>query len=393
MDLQVKRYACLLDVEEMLGLYEATYVKGHHRLCGKFSGVVSHTMCSRLHNLSPPLPVSNVSSNMSESSSRWGKRKADNVFQNHPESVPEKAEDRLKGKICAQGLFQPPTSWDLIMNSYHSGQGGECAQNPFIYRDEEMEESFIRQQSTDHNIQSSKDEVFGGSLSRENDVVSVSPYGPDGSLDYRIENTREFVFKWSVVRQMNQIICSSVSMSSSHKGHLTESRSMPLCQPTIQNPPCVDVDLQWDGNVPACCWRWDISVHRGEVLGSLRQAQLKSRPGGEFGFADPISIRCETSMLLMEVVTVVCETSSLIWARHMQICFDILEVFYRILSVSLSNMEDRCFWDLNGEGVFQVKDVRSVLDETFLPKENIPTRWVKSIPIKVNVFVWKLVQD
>ncbi|GJU88812.1 RNA-directed DNA polymerase, eukaryota [Tanacetum coccineum] len=62
-------------------------------------------------------------------------------------------------------------------------------------------------------------------------------------------------------------------------------------------------------------------------------------------------------------------------------------------SVSLSNMEDRCFWDLNGEGFFQVKDVRSVLDETFLPNENIPTRRVKSILIKVNIFVWKLVQD
>ncbi|GJS08279.1 receptor-like protein kinase FERONIA [Tanacetum coccineum] len=36
-------------------------------------------------------------------------------------------------------------------------------------------------------------EVFGGSLGREKDVVSVSPYGPDGSLDYRIENTREFL--------------------------------------------------------------------------------------------------------------------------------------------------------------------------------------------------------
>ncbi|GJR65129.1 RNA-directed DNA polymerase, eukaryota [Tanacetum coccineum] len=60
-------------------------------------------------------------------------------------------------------------------------------------------------------------------------------------------------------------------------------------------------------------------------------------------------------------------------------------------SVSLSNMEDRCFWDLNGEGVFQVKDVRSVLDETFLPKENIPTRWVKSIPIKVMSSFGKLV--
>ncbi|GJR18246.1 RNA-directed DNA polymerase, eukaryota [Tanacetum coccineum] len=63
-------------------------------------------------------------------------------------------------------------------------------------------------------------------------------------------------------------------------------------------------------------------------------------------------------------------------------------------SVSLSNMEDMCFGILKWRReVFQVKDVRSVLDETFLPKENIPTRWVKSIPIKVNVFVWKLVQD
>nr|GEZ24107.1 hypothetical protein [Tanacetum cinerariifolium] len=42
-----KRYACLLDVKEMLGQYEATYMKEHHRLCGKFSGVVSHTM--RIH--------------------------------------------------------------------------------------------------------------------------------------------------------------------------------------------------------------------------------------------------------------------------------------------------------------------------------------------------------
>ncbi|GJY46527.1 kinase-like domain, phloem protein 2-like protein [Tanacetum coccineum] len=33
--------------------------------------------------------------------------------------------------------------------------------------------------------------------------------------------------------------------------------------------------------------------------------------------------RCKTSRLLMEVLTVVCETSGLIWARHVQICFDI----------------------------------------------------------------------
>ncbi|GKB62225.1 hypothetical protein Tco_0918411, partial [Tanacetum coccineum] len=50
--------------------------------------------------------------------------------------------------------------------------------------------------------------------------------------------------------------------------------------------------------------------------------------------------------------------------------------------VILSNMDDRWFWDLNGDGVFQVKDVRSMLDEAFLPKIEVPTRWIKSIPIK-----------
>ncbi|GJT52968.1 RNA-directed DNA polymerase, eukaryota [Tanacetum coccineum] len=62
-------------------------------------------------------------------------------------------------------------------------------------------------------------------------------------------------------------------------------------------------------------------------------------------------------------------------------------------SIILSNMEDRWFWDLNGDGVFQVKDVRNLLDETFLPKVDVPTRWIKSIPIKVNVFAWKLFLD
>ncbi|GJR94426.1 RNA-directed DNA polymerase, eukaryota [Tanacetum coccineum] len=62
-------------------------------------------------------------------------------------------------------------------------------------------------------------------------------------------------------------------------------------------------------------------------------------------------------------------------------------------SVILSNMEDRWFWDLNDDGVFQVKDVRNLLDEAFLPKVDVPTRWIKSIPIKVNVFAWKLFFD
>nr|GEZ47265.1 RNA-directed DNA polymerase, eukaryota [Tanacetum cinerariifolium] len=42
------------------------------------------------------------------------------------------------------------------------------------------------------------------------------------------------------------------------------------------------------------------------------------------------------------------------------------------------------------EGVFHVKDLRNLLDESFLPKDSTATRWVKSIPIKINVFAYKV---
>ncbi|GJW55746.1 putative ribonuclease H-like domain-containing protein [Tanacetum coccineum] len=53
----------------------------------------------------------------------------------------------------------------------------------------------------------------------------------------------------------------------------------------------------------------------------------------------------------------------------------------------------RMFWDLNGNGVFCVKDVRKLLDESFLPKEVIATRWIKFVPIKINVFAWNVSLD
>ncbi|GJR45913.1 RNA-directed DNA polymerase, eukaryota [Tanacetum coccineum] len=64
-------------------------------------------------------------------------------------------------------------------------------------------------------------------------------------------------------------------------------------------------------------------------------------------------------------------------------------IFDLLGPVILSNMEDRWVWDLNGDGEFRVKDVRTLLDATFLPKADIPTRWIKTIPIKVNIFAWK----
>ncbi|GKA73366.1 hypothetical protein Tco_0779668 [Tanacetum coccineum] len=76
---------------------------------------------------------------------------------------------------------------------------------------------------------------------------------------------------------------------------------------------------------------------------------------------------------------------------------DVVEVDLQVevghLGTLLSNMEDRWVWDLNGEGVFRVKDVRILLDECFLPKAPTATRWVKYVPIKINVFAWKVFLD
>nr|GEX28844.1 RNA-directed DNA polymerase, eukaryota [Tanacetum cinerariifolium] len=59
----------------------------------------------------------------------------------------------------------------------------------------------------------------------------------------------------------------------------------------------------------------------------------------------------------------------------------------------LSSVSDRWVWSLSGDGLFRVKDARNLLDENFLPKSNNATRWVKFIPIKVNVFAWKVSMD
>nr|GEV75395.1 RNA-directed DNA polymerase, eukaryota [Tanacetum cinerariifolium] len=58
-------------------------------------------------------------------------------------------------------------------------------------------------------------------------------------------------------------------------------------------------------------------------------------------------------------------------------------------SVSLSPSNDRWVCDLNDDGDFRVKDIRSYLDDMFLPSLNTDTRWIKYIPLKVNVFAWR----
>nr|GFB74222.1 RNA-directed DNA polymerase, eukaryota [Tanacetum cinerariifolium] len=58
-------------------------------------------------------------------------------------------------------------------------------------------------------------------------------------------------------------------------------------------------------------------------------------------------------------------------------------------SVTLSASKDRWICDLNDDGAFRVKEVRTILDDIFLPSAVDATRWVKYILIKINVFAWR----
>nr|GEX54670.1 RNA-directed DNA polymerase, eukaryota [Tanacetum cinerariifolium] len=57
--------------------------------------------------------------------------------------------------------------------------------------------------------------------------------------------------------------------------------------------------------------------------------------------------------------------------------------------VTLSASKDRWICDLNGDDVFRVKEVRTNLDNIFLPSAADAMRWVKYISIKINVFDWR----
>ncbi|GKA16393.1 RNA-directed DNA polymerase, eukaryota [Tanacetum coccineum] len=62
-------------------------------------------------------------------------------------------------------------------------------------------------------------------------------------------------------------------------------------------------------------------------------------------------------------------------------------------SCTLSLKKDRWVWAGDGTGVFTVASARSIIDTRFLVIDSTPTRWSKDVPIKINVFIWKLLFD
>ncbi|GKA25465.1 RNA-directed DNA polymerase, eukaryota, partial [Tanacetum coccineum] len=51
---------------------------------------------------------------------------------------------------------------------------------------------------------------------------------------------------------------------------------------------------------------------------------------------------------------------------------------------------DRWYWTLDGSGEFSVASSRKVIDDNRFPEVSTQTRWIKAVPIKVNIHAWKV---
>ncbi|GKA99034.1 hypothetical protein Tco_0826971 [Tanacetum coccineum] len=74
-------------------------------------------------------------------------------------------------------------------------------------------------------------------------------------------------------------------------------------------------------------------------------------------------------------------------------CIQFNEMLVLMQDVSLTPISDRWIWSLKGSGDFSVSSTRKAIDDKRLPIVNSKTRWIKSVPIKVNVHAWKVKLD
>nr|GEZ46070.1 RNA-directed DNA polymerase, eukaryota [Tanacetum cinerariifolium] len=68
-------------------------------------------------------------------------------------------------------------------------------------------------------------------------------------------------------------------------------------------------------------------------------------------------------------------------------------LFSRISGVILSNMRYRWIWFFEASRDFSVTSAHRIINDYLLPKADVQTRWVKFVPIKINVFAWRVRLD
>ncbi|GJU53304.1 RNA-directed DNA polymerase, eukaryota [Tanacetum coccineum] len=140
---------------------------------------------------------------------------------------------------------------------------------------------------------------------------------------------------------------------------------------------------------------------KGSLSASMASVLVNGSPMAEFQFFRGLK---QSDPLAPYLFILVMESLHLSFSRTVDVGifkgiqigkdFMLSHLFYADdVGVILSNSRDRWFWDMNGSGTYRVKDVRNMLDDFFLPKDEVATRWLPHLPIKLNVFAWRLYLD
>ncbi|GJX37653.1 putative RNA-directed DNA polymerase, eukaryota, reverse transcriptase zinc-binding domain protein [Tanacetum coccineum] len=81
---------------------------------------------------------------------------------------------------------------------------------------------------------------------------------------------------------------------------------------------------------------------------------------------------------------------SIIGDRHSAYLKDIIN---EISLTEFSSERDVCYWSIANDDMFSVISTRQHIDSHFLFALDIPSQWNKSIPRKVNIFMWRFMLD
>ncbi|GKD43095.1 RNA-directed DNA polymerase, eukaryota, reverse transcriptase zinc-binding domain protein [Tanacetum coccineum] len=136
------------------------------------------------------------------------------------------------------------------------------------------------------------------------------------------------------------------------------------------------------------------ALNRATWLDIIREVRSLSSKALENLYSWLYALELDKSIKLVDKL----RDSSLVDSFQRQPRGGIEEDQFRLLNANISgillpNSNDRWIWSLNSSGDFLVKSVRSFIDDSLLPKEDVPTRWVKYVPIKINIFSWKVCFD
>ncbi|GKD67739.1 RNA-directed DNA polymerase, eukaryota, partial [Tanacetum coccineum] len=71
----------------------------------------------------------------------------------------------------------------------------------------------------------------------------------------------------------------------------------------------------------------------------------------------------------------------------------IIDIINEVSLTELSSERDVCYWTIADDGMFSVSSTRHYINSLILPTLDNPTQWDKTLPRKVNIFMWRFMLD